>query len=602
MRDVSFDRESLFAFYRAGGDPAAVLREAHRRLEDAADPGVFIDLTPLADVEAEARALPPFDPERFPLWGLPFAVKDNIDVAGRPTTAACPDFAYTPERDAFVVARLRAAGAIPLGKANLDQFATGLVGLRTPYPAPRNALHDDLPPGGSSSGSAVAVARGIATFSLGSDTAGSGRVPAGLNNIVGLKPSLGALSATGTVPACRTLDTISIFALAVADAWAAFEVAAAHDPADAFSKDRPAAGFGAVPPGLRIGIPSPETIRFSGDAAQAVSFAGAVGALRGLGAEIEEVDFTPFFEVAALLYEGAWVAERLSVVQEFRAAHPGALHPVTEAIIGGAERLSAVDAFRGLYRLAELRRAVEPLLAGLDALAVPTAPTWHDLAAFEADPIKPNSDFGTYTNFVNLLDLCGIAVPTGFRADGRPGSVTLLARAGLDGLTASLAAALHEASGATLGATAARAPAAPKAPAQPGLGETALLVVGAHMTGMPLEGQMREHGARPLGPVTTAPAYRLHALPGEPPRPGLLRVASGGAAVAGEVWAMPEAEIGPFLARIPAPLGFGRVTLSDGRVVLGFLAEAAGCAGAEDVTRFGGWRAWIAERSRSGAA
>lgn len=601
MRDVSFDRESLFAFYRAGGDPITVLREAQRRLEEAADPGIFIDLTPLAIVEAEALALPPFDPSRYPLWGLPFAVKDNIDVAGRPTTAACPEFSYTPERDAFVVARLRAAGAIPLGKTNLDQFATGLVGLRTPYPAPRNALHADLPPGGSSSGSAVAVARGIVTFSLGTDTAGSGRVPAGLNNIVGLKPSLGALSATGTVPACRTLDTISIFALTVAEAWAAFEAAAAHDPADPFSKDRPAAGFGAVPPGLRIGIPSAETIRFSGDATQAVSFAGAVGALRRLGAEIVEVDFTPFFEVAALLYEGAWVAERLSAVKEFRETKPGALHAVTEAIIGGAERLSAVDAFRGLYRLADLRRRLEPVLAGLDTLAVPTAPTWHPVSAFEADPITPNSDFGTYTNFVNLLDLCGIAVPTGPRSDGLPGSVTLLAGAGRDGLTASLAAAIHAASGATLGATAARAPAAPATPAVAGPGETALLVVGAHMTGMPLEWQMHAHRARPLGPVRTAPDYRLHALPGEPPRPGLLRVAAGGAAVEGEIWAMPTAELGAFMARIPAPLGFGQVRLADGRSVLGFLAEAAGCAGAEDVTAFGGWRAWMREGAPASA-
>jgi allophanate hydrolase len=597
MRDLSFDRERLHAFYRDGGDPAAVIAEAHRRIDAAADPGIFLDLTPQAEAEAEARALPPFDPQAFPLWGLPFAVKDNIDVAGRPTTAACPAFAYRAEADAAVVAALRAAGAIPLGKTNLDQFATGLVGLRTPFPAPRNALDPAIPPGGSSSGSAVAVARGLVAFALGTDTAGSGRVPAALNNIVGLKPSLGALSTRGVVPACRTLDCVSVFALTVPDAWAAFAAACGPDPADPYSRDRPATGFGAPPALFRLGVPTPETLRFAGDAAQAASFSAALDRLAGLGAEIAPLDFTPFYETAALLYEGAWVAERLAAVEPLMARDPDAFHPVTRRIIGGAGRLSAVDAFRGFYRLAALRRALEPVLASVDLLAVPTIPAFRTVADLEADPIGPNSEFGTYTNFVNLLDLCGTAAPAGARADGRPGSVTLLARGGRDGLAASVAAALHRAADPALGATGARLPPAepPEAPAA-GPGETALLVIGAHMTGMPFDGQMRAAGARFLGPARTAPLYRLVSLPLDPPRPGLVRAGleGGEGAIDGEIWAYPTEALGAFLEAIPAPLGLGRVTLADGRQVIGFLCEAAAAAGAEDVTRFGGWRAWLA--------
>jgi allophanate hydrolase len=594
MRDLSFDRASLHAHYAAGGDPAAVIAEAYRRLEAAADPGIFIDLIPLEDAQAAARALPPFDAETHPLWGLPFAAKDNIDVAGRPTTAACPAFAYTPDRDATVIARLRAAGAICMGKTNLDQFATGLVGLRSPYQPPRNAIDPAMPPGGSSSGSAVVVARGIATFALGTDTAGSGRVPAALNNIVGLKPSLGAISGAGVVPACRSLDCVSVFALTVADAWAAFAAAAAPDPADDYSRDRPAVGFGAAPAAFRVGVPSAATRRFSGDTAQADSFEAALARLRSLGAEVVEIDFQPFYDCAALLYQGAWVAERLHAVRDFRAANPGALHPVTERIIGGAEALSAADAFDGIYRLEGFRKRLAPVIAGVDMLCAPTIPTFHPVAAFEVDPIGPNSDFGTYTNFVNLLDLCGIAVPVDPRADGRPGSVTLLAQGGRDGLTASVAAALHGLCAPALGATEARAPAGPDAPAAPGAGEVAVLAVGAHMTGMALEPEIRRAGGRPLGPMRTAAAYRLFALPGTPPRPAMLRVAEGGAAVAGELWAVPLAGLGGFLAGIPSPLGLGRVTLEDGRVVIGFLAEAEGCRDAEDITAFGGWRAWMA--------
>ncbi|MFN3147367.1 MAG: allophanate hydrolase [Paracoccaceae bacterium] len=453
LGNQSFDIGALHAAYAAGLSPAEVMAEALRRVEAAGDPGIFLHLRGAEALQAEAAALPPFDPVAMPLWGVPFAVKDNIDLGGAPTTAACPAYAYTPAEDAFVVAALRAAGAIPLGKTNLDQFATGLVGVRTPYPVPLNAIDPAIVPGGSSSGSAVAVARGIVSFALGTDTAGSGRVPAALNNIVGLKPTLGALSNTGVVPACRTLDTISVFALTVPDAWRAFAAAARYDPADAFARPVLAPPLAAPPPVLTIGVPDAATREFFGDDVQAASFEHALAGLEKGGARIVELDFTPFFQVAEMLYEGAWVAERLTVVEELMARDPDALHPVTRQIIGAGARLSAADAFRGIYRLADLKRAAEPAIAQVDLLCVPTIPTFYTVEDLAADPVGPNSRLGTYTNFVNLMDLCGIAVPCGPRGDGRPGSVTLLAPAGRDALAAAVAETLHRAASPAMGGT-----------------------------------------------------------------------------------------------------------------------------------------------------
>jgi allophanate hydrolase len=576
---LDFTLPALRAAYAAGVSPADVILEALARLERAADPGIFLHLAPTAALLAEARALGPFDPDR-PLWGIPFAVKDNIDVAGMPTTAACAAWAYTPDRDAFAVARLRAAGAIPIGKTNLDQFATGLVGVRTPWPVPRNALDPAIVPGGSSSGSAVAVGRGIVPFALGTDTAGSGRVPAALNGIAGLKPTLGAVSATGVVPACRTLDTISVFAPDVADAWAVYGVMAGYDPTDAYARPIRVPPLPAALPAPCIGVPDSASLRFFGDAVQAASFAATIDALRARGARVMEVDFAPFYAVANMLYEGAWVAERHAVIEGLLAANPQAVHPVTRAIIGKATSLSATDAFRGFYRLAELRRACQPILASVDMLAVPTIPTFYTLADLAADPVTPNSNLGTYTNFVNLLDLCALAFPVAPRADGRPGSLTLIGPAGAD---ARLVAEALRLSGAA-------APAAGPAP-----DEIALAVCGAHMSGLPLNGQLTGPGGRFLRATTTAPTYRLHALAGGPPRrPGLVRVAEGGAAIALEVWALPRAAVGDLLAQIPAPLGLGTVVLADGSSVAGFLCEGAGLAGATEITAHGGWRAWLA--------
>jgi len=431
---LPFRRDTLHAGYAGGLNPAAVVAEAHRRLDRIGDPGIFLDLTPVETLAAEAEALPPFDPLRYPLWGIPVAVKDNIAVAGRPMTAACPAFAHVPAEDAVAVARLKAAGALILGKTNLDQFATGLVGVRTPYPVPRNAADPTRVPGGSSSGSAVAVAHGIVVAALGTDTAGSGRVPAALNGIVGLKPSVGAVSARGMLPACRTLDCISVFATSVDDAWAVFGVIAGEDPDDPFS--RPIAlAAPAAPPG-RIAIPAPGDLHLD-DAPGRAAWAAARALLPGA----EEAVITPLLDTAQLLYDGPWIAERAAAFGDFAAEHPGALHPVTQRILDGAARFTAVDAFRGLYRLAEHRRAAEAFFARFDVLAVPSVPNFPTLAELEADPIGPNARLGTYTNFVNLLDLAALAVPGPRRPDGLPAGITLIGPRGSDAALATLGAA-----------------------------------------------------------------------------------------------------------------------------------------------------------------
>ncbi|WP_428032115.1 allophanate hydrolase [Ancylobacter sp.] len=581
-RDLAFTLASLRAAYAGGLRPEAVIAEAFARLDALDDPGIFLFEAREAALE-EARALG--SPDGRPLWGIPFAVKDNIDVAGMPTTAACPDFLTVAQTDAHVVARLRAAGAICLGKTNLDQFATGLVGVRTPYPVPRNALDPELVPGGSSSGSAVAVARGLVAFSLGTDTAGSGRVPAALNDIVGLKPSLGALSAAGMVPACRTLDTISLFAQSVREAWELFDLCAGFDPADAFSRPLPRQQLSSLPPDVTVAVPDASSLRTFGDAVQASHFRATVERLRAGGAVVTEIDLAPFYAVADLLYSGPWVAERVAAVGARLTQAPQTLHPVTRAILAPGLKLSAVDAFTGLYRLEELRRVCAQALEGIDFLCVPTIPCFVTLAEVAADPFGPNSRLGTYTNFVNLLDLCGIAVPTGPRADGRPGSLTVLARKGWDARAAALALRLER------GGVDASLPAGESAD-----DEIALAVCGAHMAGLQLNGELTRRGGRFLRSARTSPDYQLFALPGGPPaRPGLLRAVDGrGGAIAVEVWALPRAAFGDFLAGIPAPLVIGTVELEDGGAVKGFLCEPHGLAGARDITASGGWRAALA--------
>lgn len=594
MSDIRFDIGSLQAAYRAGTDIAEVIDTVLARIEAAGDPGIFIHLATRAELLSQAEALGPFDPVAKPLWGIPFAVKDNIDVAGMPTTAACAEFAYTPAGDATVVARLRAAGALVVGKTNLDQFATGLVGVRTPWPIPKNAIDPRLVPGGSSSGSAVATARGIVSFALGTDTAGSGRIPAGLNNIVGLKPTVGALSATGVVPACRTLDCVSVFALTVDDAYAVFSVAAAHDAADPYSRMVAVQPLAARPPVLTVGVPAKADLKFFGDASMRAGFEAALAALEALGARLVEIPFGDFYATADLLYEGAWVAERYAAIRDFFEANEAALHPVTRRIIGGARNLSAADAFRGLYALQAYKARLAPVIASVDLFCVPTAPTHYTLDAVLADPIATNSRLGTYTNFVNLLDMCGIAVPAGTRDDGLPMSVTLLASAGRDGLVATLACDLHAASGLALGATGWHQSSARPAGAAAEDGTIELVVVGAHLSGMPLNGQLKEAGARFCRSARTAPSYRLYELAGQtPPKPGLVRVGGGGAAIEVEVWRLCADAFGRFVAAIPPPLGIGTIELDDGTSAKGFLAETAGLAAATDISAYGGWRGYV---------
>jgi len=590
MKDLSLDLASLRALYRDGVQPADVVAAVQSRIAARGDDGVWIHRLDRAALQPYLDRLTRLD-RGAPLWGVPFAIKDNIDLAGVPTTAACPAFAYTPVSTAEVVARAIDAGAIPIGKANLDQFATGLVGVRSPFGVARNPFDARMIPGGSSSGSAVAVAAGLVSFAFGTDTAGSGRVPAAFNNVVGLKPTRGLLSTSGVVPACRSLDCVSIFALDVADAAAVLSAVAGFDAADEFSRRAPLAVV-ELPERARIGVPPAAQLDWLGNAAAAAVYAAACARLRDGGSELIETDIAPLLEAGALLYGGPWVAERYAAIRDFIDAHPDALHPVTRGVIAGGREPSAADAFAASYHLRRLRRALEPTWQGIDALLLPTAARAYTIHAVESDPLTLNAQLGRYTNFVNLLDLCGIAVPAGLQADGFPFGVTLLAPAFHESLLVPLAARLHAACDPTLGATPHRLPAAGPAAVQPSrLVDVA--VCGAHMAGLPLNHQLTERGARLLAATETAPEYRLVALPDG--RPGLERVGRG-ASIAVEVWSMPLEHFGSFVAAIPPPLAIGTVRLVDGRGCKGFLCETIAAAAAIDITHFGGWRAYLAAR------
>ncbi len=586
---------TLLAAHVAGKPLTATIEETYDRIAAHDDPALFIAVRPKAEALAIAARVEASGSAGKPLYGAPFVVKDNIDVAGLPTTAACPAFAYRPERSAFVVERLERAGAIVIGKTNLDQFATGLVGVRSPYGVPRNALRSDLIPGGSSSGSATAVGAGLVPFSLGTDTAGSGRVPAALNGIVGLKPSLGALSASGVVPACRTLDTISIFARDVGDAFFVYREAIAFDERDAYSRAFREPALSAFPSGIRLGVPRPDQRQFLDDKDASTAFSQDVALAKSLGARIVEFDFEPFAEVARALYDGPWVAERYAAVKPLIETNPEAFHPVTRAIIESARKFDAVAAFEAFYWLADQKRKTGRVWAEFDAMLVPTMPRFYTVAEVEADPVRLNSRLGTYTNFVNLLDLSAIAVPAGIRGDGLPSSVTLIAPSGADGLIAGLAATVHARAG---GPAKAAASARPRAGADAQAERIEIAVLGAHLTGLPLNRELVDLGGSFSREVETSPDYRLFALPGSAPaKPGLLRVADGaGSAIKAEVWTLDRAGFGDFVARIPAPLGIGTIRLKDGASVKGFLVEAEAVKAAEDVSGFGGWRAYLASR------
>lgn len=597
---LSLRISSLRNGYRKGElTPGEVLHEVYERIAANTANPAWIQVVERAQAMARARELESDSAAALlPLYGIPFAVKDNIDVAGLPTTAGCSAYAYKPERTATAVQRLLDNGAILIGKTNLDQFATGLVGVRSPYGECRCVFDDQYISGGSSSGSAVAVALGLVSFALGTDTAGSGRVPAAFNNIVGFKPTRGIVSASGVVPACRSLDCVSIFTLDSADARDVIDVAASFDPADPYSRPSSTAPapWIAQP---RIGVPLASQLEFFGDAHAPGLFAKSAETLRSLGAEIVEIDYAPFRAAAELLYSGPSVAERLAAIEPFIKAHRDQMHPVVASIIGGADCYSAVDAFRAAYRLRELALECDEQWKRMDVMLLPTTGTIYTRKAVEADPVRLNSNLGYYTNFVNLLDLSAVAVPAGFRDNRLPFGVTLIGHAFADRALLTLASRLHGALDLPLGATrdtVATSPALPQIP----FGCVPVAVVGAHLTGQPLNHELTSRQARLLKTCRTAPDYRFYALRNTtPPKPGLVReVNFAGTGIEVEVWAVPEREFGSFAAGVPPPLAIGSLLLEDGTTVKGFVCEPFAVEGSREITEFGGWRNWLAANGK----
>jgi allophanate hydrolase len=618
----SLDIAALEERYRRDElDPVAVVDAVFDRIERYPGGGVWISLVDREAARLAASALGP-RPDGRPLWGIPFAVKDNLDVAGTTTTAACPAFARTPRDTAQAIRRLLDAGALFIGKTNLDQFATGLNGTRSPYGIPSTPFDDRMISGGSSSGSAVAVSAGLVSFALGTDTAGSGRVPAAFTNTVGVKPSRGLVSSTGMLPACRSLDCVSVVGLTVDDGTRVLHVMAGHDPDDEWSRMLPAPARRAVPAEpstLVFAVPAERDLRLSDD--YRPEWDRLLARLAAAGARLVTIDLAPFLATGAMLYGGPWLAERYGALAEFLAEHPDDVHPaVREAVRGGAD-VTGAEVFRGTHLLRLLRRQAEGALADASALLVPTAPFTTTIEALLADPIASNAALGRFTTFGNLLDLAGVAVPVGLTAAGLPFGVTVLADAGEDAALAGVAAFIEQLAGVPLGATGLSRPGLANADLPiadetdaAGLaiaGETdaaglaiadetdaaglPIAVVGAHLAGMPLHPRLRELGATFLSRTTTAPEYRLYALRGTvPAKPGLVRVAEGGAAVEVEVYRLPGASVAAFLVEIPAPLAIGTVRLVDGSEVHGFVCESVAVEDAQDITGFGGWRGFVA--------
>jgi len=578
--------------------PEAVLREVYSRADQSPAKNVWISRVPL---EAALAALDAARSRRAggeptPLFGVPFAVKDNIDVAGIPTTCACPSFGYVPAENASVVERLIRAGAIVVGKTNMDQFATGLVGVRSPHGACSSAFDPRYISGGSSSGSAVAVALGLASFALGTDTAGSGRVPAAFNNVVGYKPTRGVLNVAGGFPACHSLDCVSVFAASASDAALVLAAAAGQEARDSYSRPLPSdESFGNH---FRFGLPRADQLEFFGDQATPALFAAAVAQLEAIGGSKVEFDFAPFRAAADLLYAGPWVAERLTGLEAVLRQDPPDFDPTVREILRGASAIRGVDAFRAVHRLKDLDRETAGTWAEIDVMLVPTAATIYTIEQVRSEPMLLNSNLGHYTNFVNLLDLCGVAVPAGFRPDGLPFGISLIAPKERDYAVLRLADAFHRAQGPRIGAThvplsglGSLAAAVPTEPSR-----IALAVVGAHLRGQPLNRELTERGARFVRGAKTASDYRLYALPNTvPPKPGLVQdPAFAGPGIEVEVWSLDSAAFGDFVARIPSPLGIGLLRLDDGTEVRGFICEPYALRGARDITEYGGWRAYLA--------
>ncbi len=577
----------LLAAYRSGETrPSTVVQRLAEEIRHAGERPVWISTTPVSELQKRAAELEVNpDNRKLPLYGVPFAVKDNIDVAGVPTTAGCPAYAYTPERSATVVERLTAAGAIVMGKTNLDQFATGLVGVRSPYGACSSVFDQRYISGGSSSGSAVAVARGLACFSLGTDTAGSGRVPAAFNGLVGMKPTRGVFSMSGVVPACRSLDCVSVFASTAADAAAVWQVAQGYDAAD-YSSRTAAPGDGASPwvsgAAFRFGVPKDSQLEFFGDDEAAKLFTAAVEQAKAIGGVPVEIDYALYQQAASLLYAGPWVAERYAAIESFLKDHAGDMHTVVRQIITGAAKYSAADAYKAQYRLGELRRQAEADWTRMDVMLLPTTGTTYTIAEVEADPVRLNSNLGYYTNFVNLMDLAAIAVPAGRRPNGLPFGVTFIGPAFSDAALLKLAARFS----------------GEPATLRPATGCIEVAVVGAHLTGQPLNRELTERGARLVKTCKTDRAYRFYHLKDTvPPKPGLVwEPAFQGPGIEVEIWAVPSDKFGSFVAGVPAPLGIGNAKMEDGEWVKCFICEPYAVAGSREITEFGGWRGYLASK------
>jgi allophanate hydrolase len=587
----SFLIADLLRAYRAKClTPTEVIDSALARADQSPDRHVWITRLSRERLLEFARAIERRSIDELPLYGIPFVIKDNIDLAGVPTSAGCPQYSYVPTQSAPVVQSLLDAGAIPLGKSNLDQFATGLVGTRSPYGACQNSFNADFISGGSSSGSAVAVATGLASFALGTDTAGSGRVPAAFNNIIGLKPSVGRISTRGVVPACRSIDCVSIFSMTSEDAARVLAVVEGYDAEDPYSRRL---GDHAIQ-GQRFGVPRSDQLQFFGDREYARLFDQAVARIESLGGTLVEIDFAPFLEAGRLLYEGPWVAERYAAVGDFIHLNASAVHPVTRRVIESGNAPSGVDVFKAQYQLMSLRRASEKIWDHVDVIITPTAGTIYERTRVDADPIYLNMTLGHYTNFMNLLDLTGVAIPAGFRNDGLPFGVTIIGQCATDCALLALASRLHRAYVNRLGAVNWPMPERAENSCAAPVDFTALAVCGAHMDGLALNQQLRDRGGYLLQSTRTAASYRLFALSGGPPRrPGLVRVMSGGASIDVEVWAVRTAEFGSFVEGIPGPLGIGTIELQGGDKVRGFLCESYATDGAVDITELGGWRAYI---------
>ena len=586
------------ARYATGLTPVQLMKELREKAQSFHSYNIFIHLLSDEELAPYLERLATLDPDNTALWGVPFVMKDNMDLTGIATTAACEAFSYVPDSTAFVVQRLIDNGALPLGKANLDQFATGLNGTRSPWGPCHNSFDHSLISGGSSSGSAVSVAMGLATFSLGTDTAGSGRIPACFNNLVGVKPTRGLLSSSGVVPACRSLDCVSIFALHCDDANDVLDVAEGVDKYDSYSRANPydnrRHGYGRYDQSLRLGVIAHEQLKFFNDIAYESAYDKSIEALQAAGVKLIEIDYTPFDEAAKLLYEGPWVSERYVATQPLIDEQPDAMFPVVREIIAGGATPTAAQLFKAQYRLQDLQQRCGEVLNTIDALLTPTAGKLFSIEEMLAEPVRHNSELGYYMNFVNLLDMAAVAVPSAFTTSGLPFGVTLSAPAFTDRRLLSIANHIQSLSSLTLGTSNMAVP--PMNATSVVRNDTMQIVVcGAHLQGLPLNYQLIDRGAVFVEKTTTSDDYRLYALNESPvQRPALVRSDSQGDAIEVEVWQLPCSETGSFLQQIGAPLGLGKVLLADGRQVTGFIAEPAALADAKDITHFGGWRSFCA--------